>query len=104
MIHTATSHLLELGHERIGYIGGTRDVPTASARLAGFHDAIASAGLSPDADLVRWELRIRLASVFRRAWLCYRRPRRRYWVLSGVCTSSFAKPPQRLLGWPLAPA
>ena len=53
VIHAATSHLLELGHERIGYIGGTRDVPTASARLAGFVDAIASAGLSPDADLVQ---------------------------------------------------
>jgi DNA-binding LacI/PurR family transcriptional regulator len=53
VIHAATSHLLGLGHGRIGYIGGTRDVPTASARLAGFQEAIATAGLSPDSGLLR---------------------------------------------------
>jgi len=53
VIHTATCHLLNLGHERVGYIGGTRDIPTASARLAGFHDAIAAAGLPPESGLVR---------------------------------------------------
>ncbi len=53
VIHAATSHLLELGHERIGYIGGIRDIPTASARLAGFEDAIAGAGLPPDSGLIR---------------------------------------------------
>jgi DNA-binding LacI/PurR family transcriptional regulator len=53
VLHTATSHLLELGHERIGYIGGTRDIPTASARLTGFRDAIAAAGLSAESGLMR---------------------------------------------------
>jgi len=53
VIHAATAHLLELGHERIGYIGGTRDVPTATERLAGFSGAIAAAGLSADPGLVR---------------------------------------------------
>ena len=53
VIHDATAHLLELGHERIGYIGGIRDIPTASARLAGFEEAIAAAGLSADPCLVR---------------------------------------------------
>ena len=53
VIHDAAAHLLELGHERVGYIGGTRDIPTASARLAGFQEAIAGAGLSADPDLVR---------------------------------------------------
>ena len=53
VIHTAARHLLELGHERIGYIGGTRDISTASGRLAGFRDAIAAAGLPPESGLVR---------------------------------------------------
>jgi LacI family transcriptional regulator len=53
VIHDATCHLLELGHERIGYIGGTRDISTASGRLAGYRDAIAAAGLPPESGLVR---------------------------------------------------
>jgi len=48
VIHVATRHLVGLGHRRIAYIGGTVDIPTAAARLAGFHDAIAAAGLRPD--------------------------------------------------------
>jgi LacI family transcriptional regulator len=43
--HTATKHLLDLGHRRIGYIGGTVDIPTGVERLTGFRDAIAEAGL-----------------------------------------------------------
>jgi DNA-binding LacI/PurR family transcriptional regulator len=53
VIRSATAHLLELGHERIGYIGGARDISTASARLAGFSEAIAAAGLPADSSLVR---------------------------------------------------
>jgi DNA-binding LacI/PurR family transcriptional regulator len=53
VIRTATAHLLELGHQRIGYIGGDCDIPTASARLAGFSEAIAAAGLAADPGLVR---------------------------------------------------
>jgi len=49
VIHTATGHLLKLGHRRIAYIGGTTDIPTAAARLGGFRDALADAGLPPDA-------------------------------------------------------
>src|SRR2546427_365638 len=45
-IPTATSPLLELGHRRIAYIGGTTDIPTAAARLAGFEEAIKDAGLA----------------------------------------------------------
>jgi DNA-binding LacI/PurR family transcriptional regulator len=45
VIHTATQHLLDLGHRRIGYIGGTVDIPTGAARLAGLRDAISEAGL-----------------------------------------------------------
>jgi DNA-binding LacI/PurR family transcriptional regulator len=53
VIRAATAHLLGLGHQRIGYIGGDRDVSTASARLAGFQEAIAAAGLPADPGLVR---------------------------------------------------
>jgi DNA-binding LacI/PurR family transcriptional regulator len=38
----ATRHLVELGHRRIAYIGGSTDLPTGVARLKGFHDALAS--------------------------------------------------------------
>ena len=37
----ATRHLVELGHQRIAYIGGTTDLPTGAARLQGFHSALA---------------------------------------------------------------
>ncbi len=37
----ATRHLVELGHQRIAYIGGTTDLPTGAARLQGFHNALA---------------------------------------------------------------
>lgn len=45
VIHTATEHLLALGHRRIAYIGGTTDIPTAEARYAGYRDAHAEAGV-----------------------------------------------------------
>jgi LacI family transcriptional regulator len=41
-----TDHLLELGHRRIGFIGGQRDVSTAVQREAGFRAALSSAGLT----------------------------------------------------------
>ncbi|MCA1645452.1 MAG: LacI family transcriptional regulator [Chloroflexi bacterium] len=40
-------HLLGLGHQRIGFIGGRRDVSTAGAREAGFRVALTAAGLLP---------------------------------------------------------
>lgn len=40
----ATQHLVDLGHERIGYIGGTTDLPTAAARLAGYSAALGVRG------------------------------------------------------------
>jgi len=39
---------VELGHRRIGYIGGTVALPTAAARLAGFTSAVTAAGLPDD--------------------------------------------------------
>jgi LacI family transcriptional regulator len=40
----ATKHVLDLGHRRIAYVGGTRELPTGSARIRGFRDAIAASG------------------------------------------------------------
>ncbi|SIT37879.1 LacI family transcriptional regulator [Paraburkholderia piptadeniae] len=51
-IFEATRHLVELGHRRIGYIGGTDDLPTGSARLKGYHKALPG-GESADPALVQ---------------------------------------------------
>lgn len=44
-----TRHLLELGHRRIAYIGGTEDLPTGASRLRGFREAMRAAGAADDA-------------------------------------------------------
>jgi LacI family transcriptional regulator len=41
----ATKHILDLGHRRLAYIGGTGELPTGTARLGGFRDAIVTSGL-----------------------------------------------------------
>jgi DNA-binding LacI/PurR family transcriptional regulator len=41
----ATRHLLELGHRRLAHIRGPQAWPQADARLAGFTEALAQAGL-----------------------------------------------------------
>lgn len=53
VVASATSHLLELGHRRLGYIGGAADLSTGKARLDGFESAIADAGLPASAGVVR---------------------------------------------------
>jgi DNA-binding LacI/PurR family transcriptional regulator len=52
VIRQATEHLLELGHRRIGYIGGSLDVPTGVARLSGYDAALADARVERQDDLV----------------------------------------------------
>jgi len=42
-----TDYLLSLGHRRIGFIGGPRDVSTSGQREAGFRGALADRGLHP---------------------------------------------------------
>ena len=49
----ATCHLLELGHRRIGYLGGRADLESACLREAGFRQAMAGAGVKVDERLVR---------------------------------------------------
>ncbi len=48
----AVEYLLTAGHRRIGYIGGDPAVSTGAARLAGYQQALADAGLSYDPHLV----------------------------------------------------
>ena len=52
---TATQHLLDLGHKRIGYVGGATegvlDFTAPSARLAGYRCTVQEAGLAPSEDL-----------------------------------------------------
>lgn len=49
----ATRHLLELGHRRIGVIGGPEGWIATQERLRGYHAALAGAGVLPDESLVR---------------------------------------------------
>lgn len=52
-VRLLTSHLLDLGHHLVAFVGGRPDVATGSARLAGYRAAMRAAGLRPmveDAD------------------------------------------------------
>ena len=49
----AVKHLLELGHKRLGFIGGTEGLRTSRVRLAGFKAAVQKSGLTFDPNLVR---------------------------------------------------
>lgn len=49
--YQATTHLLELGHRRIGLITGRRDGAASRARLRGHYAALAQAGVMPDPQL-----------------------------------------------------
>jgi LacI family transcriptional regulator len=50
---TATRHLIELGHQRIGIICGPGQLWSSRARLAGYRAALQAAGLPGPAELVR---------------------------------------------------
>jgi LacI family transcriptional regulator len=43
-----TARLLELGHRRIGFLGGDERLAASHLRRAGYLDALAAAGLAPD--------------------------------------------------------
>jgi LacI family transcriptional regulator len=49
----ATQHLVDLGHQRIGYINGMADWVESQNRLAGYQDILQKNGLPSDARLVR---------------------------------------------------
>ena len=48
----ATRHLIELGHTRIGYIGGVVGMNTGAGRAAGYRDTLAEFGIPFDPSLV----------------------------------------------------
>lgn len=49
----ATSHLIDLGHERIGHLSGRAGGFNAQERLKGYSDALSAAGLPFDQTLVK---------------------------------------------------
>jgi LacI family transcriptional regulator len=51
---SATQHLLELGHRRIGVVGGPERVLCSRARIDGYRAALERAGLGVDPSLVRY--------------------------------------------------
>lgn len=50
----ATQHLIDLGHSRIGFVGGRRSTDTSVRRHAGFQTAMHGAGLAVDESSVTW--------------------------------------------------
>jgi DNA-binding LacI/PurR family transcriptional regulator len=51
-LRQATSHLIDQGHTRIGYIGGAAELPTGRERLKGFRSALREGNLPARAGLV----------------------------------------------------
>ncbi|MEV7971037.1 LacI family DNA-binding transcriptional regulator [Sphaerisporangium sp. NPDC088356] len=49
----ATRHLLELGHRRIGMIGGPPEMLCSRARIDGYRAALETAGVTVDPELIR---------------------------------------------------
>ncbi|CAN5630171.1 ribose operon transcriptional repressor RbsR [soil metagenome] len=49
--YAATSHLLQLGHCRIGYIGGIADHPSSRLRAQGYHRALRAMNIAIDPTL-----------------------------------------------------
>lgn len=47
-MHEATRHLVQLGHRRIGYVGGLAELPTGAARLHGYRSAIGNPSAKND--------------------------------------------------------
>ncbi len=63
-LESSTRHLIQLGHRRIGYIGGPAGLGTAEQRYAGYRSALASEHLAVDETLVfRGALEIDFARV-----------------------------------------
>lgn len=49
----AMQHLLELGHRRIGYIGGRSELQSAQRRLQGYHDSLRQVNMVVEPALVQ---------------------------------------------------
>ncbi len=51
--HAAVEHLIHLGHQSIGFIGGDIGHPSITERLAGYHDALQEHQRSPESSLIQ---------------------------------------------------
>jgi LacI family transcriptional regulator len=51
-VNVATRYLLDLGHRRIGFIGGFEALTTGRERRGGYHEALEEAGVAYDESLV----------------------------------------------------
>ena len=51
--HEAVCHLLQIGHRRIGFIGGRRQLSTTHERQEGYRRALAEHGIDVDETLIR---------------------------------------------------
>jgi LacI family transcriptional regulator len=51
-LRQATAHLVDLGHTRIGYVGGSAELPTGGQRLAGYRTALREGGVPSRASLI----------------------------------------------------
>lgn len=52
-LRDATTHLVELGHARIAYIGATAELPTGQQRLEGYAQALRDGGLTRRSNLIQ---------------------------------------------------
>jgi DNA-binding LacI/PurR family transcriptional regulator len=52
--HLAVEHLLSIGRRRLATIAGPQDMGVGLARLAGYREAVAAAGLEVDEDLIQY--------------------------------------------------
>jgi LacI family transcriptional regulator len=50
----ATAHLIDLGHRRIGFIGGPAHLSTASERQSGYEEALRAAGYASAPELIKY--------------------------------------------------
>ena len=50
---SATQHLVQLGHRRVGFIAGPKNMLCSRARLDGYRAGLEAAGLVPDESLIR---------------------------------------------------
>jgi LacI family transcriptional regulator len=53
-IRLAVEHVVSLGHDRIGHIGGPQDISTGHRRHLGFREAMAAAGLQAPSEHIRF--------------------------------------------------
>ncbi len=61
------THLVDLGHRRIGIIGGPRHWQVTDARMTGYTAALADVGVLPAADLLRFVTEPNVADGYRAA-------------------------------------